>query len=79
MFVSTEAEKVSTLRTAEYFRERAAGANRRETLRIPSRAGKENPPQEGDELPPSRETESESRKTAPRIGAFRKRGKERAG
>jgi hypothetical protein len=46
------AEKVSTLRTAEYFRERAGRANRRETLRILARAGKGNPPQEGDELPP---------------------------
>jgi hypothetical protein len=73
------AEKVSTLRTAEYFRERAGRANRRETLRILTRAGKGNPPQEGDELPPRKETEGESRKTAPRVGTFRKRGKEKAG
>jgi len=38
------AEKVSTLRTAEYFRERAGRANRRETLRILTGAGKGNPP-----------------------------------
>ena len=69
------AEKVSTLRTAEYFRERTGRANRRETLRILARAGKGNPPQKGDELPPSRETAGERRKTAPRIGTFRKRGK----
>jgi len=73
------AEKVSTLRTAEYFCERAGRANRRETLRILARAGKDNPPREGDELPPSREIEGKSRKTAPRTGAFRKRGKEQAG
>ena len=69
------AEKVSALCTAEYFRERAGRASRRETLRILARAGKDNPPQEGDELPPSEETRGESRKTASRMGAFRKRGK----
>jgi len=69
------AEKVSTLRTAEYFRERASRANRRETLRILTRAGRGNPPLEGDELPQSRETEGEARKTVPRIGALSKRGK----
>jgi hypothetical protein len=58
------AEKVSTLRTVEYFRERASRANRRETLRILARAGKGNPPQEGDELPPGYEREGERRKTA---------------
>ena len=73
------AEKISTLRTAEYFRERAGRANRRETLRILAHAGKGNPPQEGDELPPSEETERQSQETAPRIGAFRKRGKKKAG
>jgi hypothetical protein len=44
------AEKISTLRTEDYFRERASRANRSETLRILSRAGAENPPLEGDEL-----------------------------
>lgn len=73
------AEKVSALRTAEYFRERAGRANRRETLRILARAGKGNPPQEGDELPPRRETKGEDRKTAPRTGTFRKQGKAKAG
>jgi hypothetical protein len=34
------AEKVSTLRTAEYFRERAGRTDRRETLRILARAGR---------------------------------------
>jgi hypothetical protein len=59
------AEKVSTLRTAEYFRERAGRANRRETLRILTRAGKRHPPQEGDELSPGWEGKSKRRNTAP--------------
>ena len=41
------AEKVSE----EYFQERGRCANRAETLRILERAGKGNPPVEGDELP----------------------------
>lgn len=45
------AEKVSALRTEEYFRERGRRAERAETLRILERAGKGNPPREGDELP----------------------------
>jgi hypothetical protein len=44
------AEKVSALRTAEYFQERGRRANRTATLRILARAGKGNPPVEGDEL-----------------------------
>src|ERR1700676_212767 len=46
------AEKVSALRTEEYFRERNRRADRAETLRILERAGQGNPPMEGDELPP---------------------------
>jgi hypothetical protein len=45
------AEKVSALRTAEYFEERAQRVNRGETLKILARAGKGNPPVPGDELP----------------------------
>jgi len=45
------AEKVSALRTEEYFRERGRRANRAKTLRILKRAGRGNPPVEGDELP----------------------------
>src|SRR5712664_3948453 len=41
------AEKVSALRTEEYFRERGRRGNRAETLRILERAGKGNPPTEG--------------------------------
>jgi hypothetical protein len=44
------AEKVSALRTEEYFRERGRRADRAETLRILERAGKGNPPMKGDEL-----------------------------
>jgi hypothetical protein len=73
------AEKVSTLRTAEYFRERASRANRQETMRILARAGKGNSPQEGDEVPLSREAAGKSRKTASRIGTLRMRGREKAG
>jgi DNA mismatch endonuclease (patch repair protein) len=45
------AEKVSALRTEEYFRERGRRANRAQTLRILRRAGKGNAPVAGDELP----------------------------
>jgi HicB family len=45
------AEKVSALRTEEYFRERGSRADRSETLRILERAGKGTAPVEGDELP----------------------------
>jgi hypothetical protein len=46
------AEKVSALRTEEYFRERSRRADRAETLGILERAGKDNAPIPGDELPP---------------------------
>jgi len=45
------AEKVSVLRTEEYFQERIRRTDRAETLRILDRAGRGNPPIEGDELP----------------------------
>ena len=45
------AEKLSALRTEDYFRDRARRADRSETLRILDRAGKGNPPRKGDELP----------------------------
>lgn len=45
------AEKLSALRTEEYFRERASRANLAEARRILARAGKGNPPLPGDELP----------------------------
>jgi hypothetical protein len=46
------AEKVSAMRTEEYFEERARRANPSKVSRILSRVGKGNPPVEGDELPP---------------------------
>jgi hypothetical protein len=45
------AEKISALRTEEYFRERAQRANRSETLRVLARSGRDNKPMSGDELP----------------------------
>jgi len=45
------AEKLSALRTEEYFRERGSRADRVETLRILERAGKGNTPMTGDEIP----------------------------
>ena len=47
------AEKLSALRTEEYFQERIRRADRAETLRILNRSGKGKPPMEGDELPPN--------------------------
>src|SRR5580700_5067957 len=44
------AEKVSALRTEDYFRERGGRADRSGTLRILERAGRGNAPVEGDEL-----------------------------
>jgi hypothetical protein len=44
------AEKLSALRTEEYFRERAARADVPRALAILGRAGVGNPPAEGDEL-----------------------------
>jgi len=48
------AEKLSALRTEEYFLERAGRADRARTLKILARAGKGNPPLPGDELPAGR-------------------------
>jgi hypothetical protein len=44
------AEKLSALRTADYFAERAARADLPAALAILDRAGKGNPPVKGDEL-----------------------------
>lgn len=46
------AEKISALRTEEYFRERTRRADRMETLNILRKAGRGNPAVEGDELSP---------------------------
>jgi hypothetical protein len=45
------AEKVSALRTEEYFAERARQGDVRKALRILKRAGVGQPPDAGDELP----------------------------
>ena len=45
------AEKLAAMRTAEYFRERGKRGNVRKALKILARAGKNNPPVPGDELP----------------------------
>lgn len=48
------AEKVSALRTEEYFAERAAKGDVKKALQVLKRAGKDNVPVFGDELPPRR-------------------------
>jgi hypothetical protein len=45
------AEKVSALRTEDYFAERAARGDIKKALRVLKRAGKGNSPLPGDELP----------------------------
>jgi hypothetical protein len=45
------AEKVSALRTEEYFAERAASGDLKKALQVLKRAGKGNPPLPGDEVP----------------------------
>ena len=44
------AEKLSALRTEDYFRERAGRADVKQAKRILRRAGKDKPPVRGDEL-----------------------------
>jgi hypothetical protein len=46
------AEKISALRTEDYFNKRARRAAPAKVARILKRAGKGNPPMEGDEIPP---------------------------
>jgi hypothetical protein len=75
------AEKVSALRTEEFFQERIRRANRVETLRILGRAGKGNSPMEGDELPPdwpqlaerAGEQAGTSGKSTPQSGKIKRR------
>jgi len=69
------AEKVSTLRTQEYFAERARRADRAETLRILERAGKGNPPREDDQLPPEGRRKRPRSKSARRAGPTRSRAR----
>jgi hypothetical protein len=58
------AEKVSALRTEEYFRDRARRSDRAKTMRILSRAGKNRPPMPGDELPEDWTSGPEAKKPA---------------
>jgi HicB family len=51
------AEKVSALRTQEYFSQRARRSDRKETLRILDREGRGNRPIPGDELPSQQQPE----------------------
>jgi len=71
------AEKVSALRTEEYFRERGGRTERAETLRILERAGQGNPPMEGDELPPEWRKKP-GRKAANERDSAKRRQKKRA-
>ena len=48
------AEKLSALRTEDYFSQRAARANLPKALKILKRAGAGNPPMKGDEMPVKR-------------------------
>jgi hypothetical protein len=70
------AEKVSALRTETYFRERASRSDRAETQRILKRAGKGNPPMEGDELP-AEWHKKPGRKAANGRGSVSKRGRKK--
>jgi hypothetical protein len=73
------AEKVSALRTEEYFRERGRRANRAETLRILERAGKGNLPVEGgDELPQEWKKKPDRKGANGRDSAY-KRGQKKKG
>jgi len=56
------AEKLSALRTTEYFQERGRRANRAETLRILAKAGRGNRPESGDELRPDKKVKSRAKK-----------------
>lgn len=58
------AEKISALRTQEYFVERARRSNRKETFRILDQAGKGNPAVPGDELPAAIGRPAQERKPA---------------
>lgn len=74
------AEKVSALRTEQYFRERSVRANRAETMQILARAGQGNEPTRGDELPGERNevTRKKKRKLPAAIRKHRQRATSRA-
>jgi hypothetical protein len=63
------AEKVSVLRTEEYFAERARRADPEKIARILRRVGKGNPPVEGDEFPAEFQARSKKRSDRRESGA----------
>jgi hypothetical protein len=70
------AEKVSALRTEDYFRERGRRADRAETLRILEPAGKGNPPVKGDDLPAEWQTKPGRQTTAGKESVSKAKAKE---
>jgi len=72
------AEKISALRTEEYFRERGRRADRAETLRILDRAGKGNAPMPGDELPAAWQKKPGRKAATGRASANRRTQKKKA-
>src|SRR6202051_2693888 len=60
------AEKLSALRTEDYFRERAARGDVRKALGILERAGGGHPPMTGDELPTRRAKGRSGKPRSPR-------------
>ncbi len=70
------AEKVSALRTQQYFRERSLRANRTETLQILARTGRGNQPMSGDELPEV--ANDDSRKARKKLPAASRKRRQRA-
>jgi len=81
------AEKLSALRTEEYFQERIRRADRAETLRILDRSGKGNPPAERDELPPDLAPDGQratkrskpAGRSAPQFGKLKEQGEKSRG
>ena len=61
------AEKVSALRSEQYFVERAQRANRAETLEILARSGRSNKPMSGDELTKQKTSASRGAKKKARL------------
>ena len=61
------AEKLSALRTVDYFRERARRANLEEAMAILERAGTDEPPPEGDEIEEPSPAAIEDRRRSQRV------------
>src|ERR1700676_1726440 len=75
------AEKLSAMRTEEYFQERIRRAEGSETMRILGRSGRGKPPERQDELPPdlapheqgAGEESKPAKSAAPQFGKIKKR------